>query len=78
MEPANDQRLGPNDDRIFEIYLRGDAQSLYEAEDRYLDMVLPEILELIGSPLTNAELAEHPIMKMLFEHGSRPREDSIL
>jgi hypothetical protein len=57
MEPPGDPIPGVTDDPVIQLLLRGEAKSLYEAEEKYLDAALPEILALIGSPLTNEELS---------------------
>ena len=66
------------DDPVIQRLLRGDAQTLHEAEEKYLDAALPEILRLLGSPLSNDELARHPLIQLLLAHGSRGWEDSLL
>lgn len=69
---------GVTDDPIFQILVRGEAQTLHEAEERYLDASMSEILALIASPLTNEELERHPLIQMILAHGSRGWEDSLL
>ncbi len=44
----------------------------------YLDEALPEVLELLGMPIPDEELADHPLLRLLRVRGSRGREDSIL
>jgi hypothetical protein len=65
-------------DPVIQLLLRGEAETLYEAEEKYLDAAIPEILELLGGPLSNAELARHPLLNLVRAHGSRGWEDSIL
>jgi hypothetical protein len=65
-------------DPVIQLILRGEAESLHDAEEKYLDLALPEILQLLASPLTNEELSRHPLVQMILSHGSRGWEDSIL
>ena len=67
-----------DNDPVLRLLLRGEAQDLHEAEAKYLDAALPEILDLLGSPLTNEELSRHPLLQLVLAHGSRGWEDSIL
>jgi hypothetical protein len=69
---------GVTDDPVIQLLLRGEAQTLHEAEEKYLDAALPEILRLLGSALSNDELARHPLIQLLLAHGSRGWEDSLL
>ena len=69
---------GVTDDPVIQLLLRGEAHTLYEAEEKYLDSAMPEILELLGGPLSNAALARHPVLMLLLAHGSRGWEDSLL
>lgn len=67
-----------DDDPVLRYLLSGAAATLYEAEELYLDASMPEILRLLESPLSDEELAEHPLMVLLRSHGSRGRDDSLL
>ena len=69
---------GVTDDPVIELILLGEAQTLHEAEEKYLNAAMPDILELLRSPLTNEELSEHPLLKLIRAHGSRGWKDSIL
>ncbi len=69
---------GVTDDPVIRLLLSGEARTLHEAEEKYLDSAMPEILDLLRSPLTNQELARHPLLQMIRAHGSRGWEDSIL
>jgi hypothetical protein len=69
---------GVTDDPVLSLLLRGEAQTLYEAEEKYLDASLPEVFRLAGSSLSNEELAAHPLYLLLRAHGSRGWEDSLL
>jgi hypothetical protein len=67
-----------DDDPVLRLLLSGDAGTLDEAEELYLDASMPEILRLIESPLSDQELADHPLMVLLRSHGSRGWEESVL
>jgi hypothetical protein len=69
---------GVTDDPVLRLILSGRARNLDEAEELFLDGSLPAILELIGSPLSNAELERHPLLVLLRARGMRGREDSLL
>ena len=69
---------GVTDDPVIQLLLRGEAEKLHEAEEKYLDAALPQILELIGGPLDNVALSRHPLLNLVLAHGSRGWEDSIL
>jgi hypothetical protein len=67
-----------DEDPVLRLLLSGAAATLHEAEEMYLDASMPEIVRLIGSPLSNEELANHPLMILLRRHGSRGWEDSVV
>lgn len=67
-----------DNDPVMRLLLSGQARTLDEAEEMYLDASMGEILRLIGSDLTNEELCNHPLLVLLGAHGSRGWEDSIL
>jgi hypothetical protein len=69
---------GVTDDPVIQLILAGRARTFEEAEEIFLNESLPAIVELIGSPLSNEELENHPLMVLLRSHGMRGREDSIL
>ena len=58
MEPTPDPIPGVTDDPVIRLLLSGEARTLHEAEEKYLDSAIPEILELLGGPLSNDELAD--------------------
>jgi hypothetical protein len=58
--------------------LSGRASAAREAEELYLSSAHDEALMLLGSPLSDDELARHPLFVLFRTHGSRPREDDIL
>jgi hypothetical protein len=78
MEHPHDDIPGVTDDPIIRLLYRGAAHNLHEAEEQYLDAAIPDILELLRSPLSNEEVAKHPLMSLVLAHGSRGWEDSIL
>lgn len=66
------------EDPVLARLLRGEAETLHEAEDLYLNASLPELYALAASDLSNDELAVHPLVQLLLSHGSRGWEDSVL
>jgi len=78
MDHLHDPIPGVTDDPVIRLLFQGAAQTLHEAEEKYLDSAIPEILDLLRSPVSNAELARHPLLKLVLAHGSRGWEDSIL
>jgi hypothetical protein len=78
MQLPEDRIPGVTDDPVIRLLYSGEAYTLYEAEEKYLDAAIPAILELLESPLTNEELARHPLLSLILAHGSRGWEDSIL
>lgn len=65
-------------DPVFRLLLSGRARTAGEAERIYLDDALPEVLALLASPLSDDELARHPLVVLYRTHGSRGWEDSLL
>ena len=65
-------------DPVLRLLVSGAAATLDEAEEMYLDANMPEIVRLIGSPLSDAELSNHPLLILLRSRGSRGWEDSLL
>jgi hypothetical protein len=65
-------------DPVIRLIYLGRAKSLDEAEELYLDESMPEILSLVGSSMSNAELQEHPLPRLLYSRRMRRREDSRL
>ena len=78
MEPQRDEVPGVTDDPVLRLILVGKARSLDEAEEIYLDESMPQVLELLRSPIADEELAQHPLLRLLRVRGSRGREDSLL
>ena len=69
---------GVTDDPVIQLLLTGQAATLDEAEEMYLDASLPEVYELLRSPATDEELMRHPLFRLLVVRGSRGWEDSLL
>ena len=67
----------PEDDPVIALLLSGESLTLHEAEEMYLDRSLPQVLELLRGPMSDEELGQHPLMRMLVTHGSRGREDTL-
>jgi hypothetical protein len=78
MGPSHEHIPGVTDDPVIQLLLRGEARTLHEAEEKYLDAAIPQLLELLGSPLDNEALSKHPLLKLVLAHGSRGWEDSTL
>jgi hypothetical protein len=65
-------------DPVVEILLSGRASSVAEAEELYLDEHLDDVVKLVSSDLSDAEFRRHPLIMLLFAHGSRGWEDSLV
>jgi hypothetical protein len=65
-------------DPVERLLLTGQAASVSEAEERYLDAAHAEVLELLRGSLSDEELGNHPLLVLFRAHGSPPREDSLL
>jgi hypothetical protein len=78
MVPSYDHVPGVTDDPVIQLLLRGEARTLHEAEEKYLDAAVPDALELLRGPLDNETLSKHPLLILFLAHGSRGWEDSIL
>jgi hypothetical protein len=67
-----------DNDPVLRLLWHGEARTLHEAEELYLNASMPAILELFASDLPDDELCRHPLLSLLLSHGSRGREDSLL
>jgi hypothetical protein len=65
------------DREINELHLSGQAQTVSEAENQFLDAHLSKLAEWIGS-LTGEEANNDEVVRLLLSDGSRPWEDSLL
>ncbi len=70
--------LGIATDPVVRMLLTGEATTVFEAEEKFLDASYPDALSLLTSPLSDKELAEHPLFRLYRSYGSPPREDSLL
>jgi len=70
--------FGSITDPVERLLLAGQASTVHEAEEMYLDSAYPQVLALLARPLSNEELGRHPLILLYRSHGSRPREDSLL
>lgn len=64
-------------DPVERMLLTGEAATVFEAEQKYLDAAYPEALTLLASDLSDEELANHPLLCLYRSHGSPGREDSL-
>ena len=64
-------------DPVADMILQGEAETVHQAEELYLDRNVDEVVRLVESPLSDEELREHPLIVLLFAHGSRDFEDSL-
>jgi hypothetical protein len=65
-------------DPVERLLLTGQAQTVREAEEIVLNSSYETVLQLLSSPMTNEELANHPLLVLYRTRGSNPREDEIL
>jgi hypothetical protein len=77
MAPGRDDITHLSNDPVAQLLLRGEAETLREAEELYLDSCLPEVVQLLQSGLSDDELGCHPLMQMLRSHGSRGWEEAV-
>lgn len=78
MHYSDEHISGLTDDPISQLLLRGEARTLHEAEEMYLNAAMPEVLNLLRSSLDSRQLSKHPLLNLMLAHGSRGWEDSIL
>lgn len=77
MAPERDDMACLSNDPVAQLLLRGDVETLREAEELYLDSCLPEVVRLLRSGFSDEELGRHPLMRMLRAHGSRGWEEAV-
>lgn len=65
-------------DPVLHLLLTGQARTVAEAEESYLDASVPEVIQLLHSPASDEELGRHPLLVLFRRHGSRGWEDSLL
>jgi len=66
------------DDPIAQLILNGEAQDASQAERMYLERNLHKVVELVNSPLSEEDFRDHRLIRLLFSHGSRGWEDSLM
>jgi hypothetical protein len=64
-------------DPVIQLLVSGEAQTVHEAEERYLDASLPEVVRLVESDLSDRDFRKHPLIMLLLAHGSRGLEESL-
>jgi hypothetical protein len=64
-------------DPIVKMLLRGEAATVSEAEEKYLDANIRQVIALVESPMSDEAFRAHPLIVMLLSHGSREWEDSL-
>ena len=65
------------EDPVAQLLLSGQAATPSEAELRYLESHLDDILGLVQGPLSDEDFRRHALIAMLFSYGSRGWEDSL-
>ncbi|HTU89359.1 MAG TPA: hypothetical protein VMF69_04605 [Gemmataceae bacterium] len=76
--PSHESILADLDnDPVLQLLLTGQARTVAEAEEMYLNASLPEVIHLLQSSLSDEELGQHPLLVMFRRHGSRGWEDSL-
>jgi hypothetical protein len=69
--------LSADADPVAALLLHGKADTLAEAQEQYLNAHLTEVVQLVRSPLSDAEFRRHPLIALLLACGSRGWEDSL-
>lgn len=64
-------------DPVADLLVTGQAATVDEAEELYLNTHLEEVLRLVDSPLSDEEFRRHPLIALLLARGSRAWEDSL-
>jgi hypothetical protein len=70
--------MDPSHDPVADLILRGEASTVDEAEELYLDRHLDEVVRLADSSLSDEEFRRHPLIVLLLARGSRGFEDSLV
>lgn len=65
-------------DPVADLLLSGQAETVGEAEELYLNSHLEEVVRLAESDLCDDEFRRHPLIALLLARGSRGWEDSLL
>ena len=64
VEPTPTITWTAEEDPVVAMLLRGEAATSREAEARYLDTHLTEIVDLVNSPLSDTEFRRHPLIPL--------------
>jgi hypothetical protein len=64
-------------DPVVHLLLTGEAATVDEAEELYLERSLGEVVRLVESEITDEEFRRHPLIQLLLARGSRGWEDSL-
>jgi hypothetical protein len=65
-------------DPVADLILRGEATTVDEAEEIYLDRHLAEVVRFVESTLSDDDFGRHPLIALLLSRGSRGFEDSLV
>lgn len=65
-------------DPLVMMLVEGKAQTLQEAQEKYLNAHLPDVVALASSPLSDEAFRRHPLIALLLACGSRGWEDSLV
>lgn len=65
-------------DPVADLILRGEAATVDEAEEIYLNRHLEEVVRLVESALSDDDFRRHPLIALLLSRGSRGFEDSLV
>ncbi len=77
-DPTADELLAGVTDPVERLILSGRADTVYEAEELYLDSAFDEVSELLSGPMSDDQLGRHPLLVLYRAHGSPTREDGLL
>lgn len=64
-------------DPVADRILNEEASTVAEAEERYLDAHIREVVRLVESDLSDDAFRRHPLIALLLARGSRGWEDSL-
>ncbi|MBI4870134.1 MAG: hypothetical protein HY814_01035, partial [Candidatus Riflebacteria bacterium] len=64
-------------DPVCSLLLNGEASTVEQAEELFLDRHLQVIVDLAESGLSEREFRDHWLIRLLLSHGSRGWEDSL-
>jgi hypothetical protein len=65
-------------DPVADLILDGEASTVDEAEELYLDRNLLTLVDLVRSSLSEEEFRRHPLVVLLLARGSRASEDAVV